>query len=129
MSDNLYGFRSPRPIADSITVIINIICEIPNNKLNMRTNNLDISNASDNVWHLWKGFPKYHAPLTGMFMQVISNSQSSETHDINAGVPQCSLIGPTLFYFYNNEIPQRILRSLGNIYAGGTTVYRSTSNY
>ena len=50
----------------------------------------------------------------------------SDAHKINAGVPQGSLLGPTLFLIFINDLPLDIVSSL-NMYADDTTVYGQTS--
>jgi hypothetical protein len=73
---------------------------------------LDISKAFDKVWHrglllklerlgvrdpLLKWFRSY---LTGRKQRVIIDGQSSNWRQIEAGVPQGSVLGPLLFYIY-----------------------------
>ena len=53
---------------------------------------LDISKAFDRVWH------------AGQF-QVALDGKSSQTHPVNAGTPQGSILGPTLFLLYINDLP------------------------
>lgn len=55
--------------------------------------------------------------------KIVVNSQSSEVHNINTGVPQGSLLGPILFLLYINELAKRILRLLVCIYVDDTNVY------
>lgn len=57
---------------------------------------------------------------------VIVNCQSTVAHKINAGVPQGSLLGPTLFLTCINNLSKNIVKSLLNIYADNTTVYECT---
>ena len=59
-------------------------------------------------------------------MKVVINGQTSEAHKINAGVPQGSLLGPTLFLIFINDLPSEIVSSV-NMYADDTTVYEQTS--
>lgn len=62
-----------------------------------------------------------------MSMKIVVNGQSSNVHEINAGVFQISLLGPALFLHFINYLPRKILRSLINIYTDYATVYRSIS--
>lgn len=55
------------------------------------------------------------------------NGHSTEAQKINVGICQCSLIDPTLFLFYFNNLHRNILRSLVNTYANDTTVCGCTS--
>lgn len=45
-------------------------------------------------------------------MKIVVNGQSSNVREINAGVIQSSLLGPTLFLHFINDLPGKILRSL-----------------
>ena len=54
---------------------------------------------------------------------VLSGSSSKE-HSINAGVPQESVLGPTLFFIFFNDLPDDIFCKLG-IFADDTTLYSS----
>lgn len=55
------------------------------------------------------------------------NSQSFEANDINTGISQRSLLDPTIFLFYINDLPMNILRSLVNTCAGESTTYGYTA--
>lgn len=60
-------------------------------------------------------------------MKVIVKGQSSETHEINASLPQGSLLGHIHFFFYIKDLPKNILRTLVNIYVDDTKVDGCTS--
>ena len=60
-------------------------------------------------------------------MKVVINGQSSEEHSINAGVPQGSILGPTLFLIFINDLPDHITESFVDIFADDTTLYGCTS--
>ena len=53
---------------------------------------------------------------------MVLDEKSSQEYPINAGVPQGSIIGPTLFLLYINDLPDGVV-SDGAIYADDTTVY------
>ncbi len=60
-------------------------------------------------------------------LHVVINGQKSKAHSINAGVPQGSLIGPTLFMLFINDLSNHIIKSLVSVYADDTTLYGRTS--
>ena len=57
-------------------------------------------------------------------LKVVLDGQSSPLFCINAGVPQGSVLGPTLFLVFINDLPDGILSRIG-IYADDTTLYSS----
>lgn len=63
----------------------------------------------------WTVFSFIKSLLSGRTMKVIINGCSSEEHEINAGISQGTLLSPTLFLLYINNLPTNILRSLINI--------------
>ena len=54
--------------------------------------------------------------------RVILDGKSSQEHPVNAGVPQCSILGPTLFLLHINDLPDDSVCNIV-IYADDTTVY------
>ena len=139
MSDVQYGFRSYRSTADVLTVITHRISEAIAKGNHTRLIALDISKAFDKVWHkgLLHKLSSYicgnmHAViksfLSGRSLKVVINGQSSDAHAINAGVPQGSILGPTLFLLFINDLPNHIIQSLVDIYADDSTLYKSTSS-
>ena len=55
-------------------------------------------------------------------LKVVLDGQSSPLYNINAGVPQGSVLGPTLFLVFINDLPDEVLSRIG-IYADDTTLY------
>ena len=53
---------------------------------------------------------------------MVLNGKSSQEHPVNAGVPQGSILGPTLFLLYINDLPDNIICDIA-IYADDTTPY------
>ena len=59
--------------------------------------------------------------LSNRRLHVILDGKSSQEYPINAGVPQGSIHGPTLFLLYINEIPDDVICNIA-IYADDTTI-------
>ena len=56
-----------------------------------------------------------------MRLRVVLNGKSSQEYPVNDGVPQGSIIGPTLFLLYINDLPDVICNIA--IYADDITLY------
>ena len=93
---------------------------------------LDISKAFDRVWHLLHKFKSYgisgqifgliSSVLSNRRLRVVLNGKSSQEYPVNAGVPQGSILGPTLFLLYINDLPDDVICNIA-IYADDTTLY------
>lgn len=133
-SDSQYGFRSNRSTADLLTVITDRIYTALNKSGEARAVALDISKAFDKVWHagLLKKLAAYgikgslleiiRSFLQNRKLKVVLDGQSSTSHSINAGVPQGSVLGPSLFLIFINDLPDDIISKLA-IYADDSTIY------
>ena len=81
---------------------------------------LDISKAFNRVWHAGllhklksygisgQIFGLISSFLSNRRLQVVLNGKSLQEYPVNAGVPQGSILGPTLFMLYVNEFPDVI---------------------
>ena len=78
---------------------------------------LDIAKAFDQIWHeaLLNKLPSYGLPpklcqwissFRNRQIQVVVDGVSSNLYPINAGVPQGSVLSPTLFLLHINELLQ-----------------------
>ena len=54
-------------------------------------------------------------------LRAVLDGKSSQEYPVNAGVPQGSILGPTLFLLCINELPDDVICNIA-IYADGTTV-------
>ena len=53
---------------------------------------------------------------------MVLDRKSSQEYPVNVGVPQGSILGPTLFLLYNNGLPDDVICNIA-LYAGETTLY------
>ena len=60
--------------------------------------------------------------LSNRWLQVVLDGRSSQEYPVNAGVPQGSILGPTLFLLYINDLPDDVICDIA-IYADDTTLY------
>ena len=107
-SDFQYGFRSYRSTADILTVVSDRIARAFNRSEATRAVALDISKAFNRVWHagLLHKLKSYgiSGQIFGLISSFLGNRQlgvvldgkSSQESPVNAGVPQGSILGPTL---------------------------------
>ena len=54
--------------------------------------------------------------------RVVLHGKSSQEYPLNARVPQGSILGPTLFLLYINDLPDDVICDIA-IYADNTTLY------
>ena len=99
-----------------------------------RTVALDISKAFDRVWHAGllhklksygisgQIFGLISSFLRNRWLRVVLDGKSSQEYPVNAGVPQGSILGPTLFLLYINDLPDDVICNIA-IYADDTTLY------
>ena len=53
---------------------------------------------------------------------MVLDGKSSEEYPVNAGVPEGTILGPTLFQLYSNDVPDDVIRDIA-IYADDTSLY------
>ena len=95
---------------------------------------LNISKAFDRVWHagLLQKLKSYGISgqifglissfLSNRRLRVVLDGKSFQEYPVNAGVPQGSILGPTLFLLYINDLPDDVICNIA-IYADDATLY------
>ena len=95
---------------------------------------LDITKAFDRVWHAGlphrlmsygisgQVFGLNSSFLSNRQLRVVLDGKSSQEYQVNAGVPQGSILGSRLFLLYINDCPDDVICDIA-IYADGTTLY------
>ena len=133
-SDFQCGFRSSQSTADLLTVVSDRIARAFNRSGATQAVALHVSKAFHRVWHasllyklksygiLGQIFSLISSFLSNRQLQVVLNGKSSQEYSVNAGVPQGSIHGSTLFLLYINDLPDHVICNIA-IYADDTTLY------
>ena len=128
-----YGFRSSGSTADLLTVAYDRIARAFNRSGATRAVALDISKAFDRVssglLHKLNSdrisgqiFGHISSFLSNGRLGVVLNGISSQEYPVNAEVPQGSILGPTLFLLYINDLPDDGICNIA-IYVDDATLY------
>ena len=131
LSDFQYGFRFSRSTADLLTIVSDRIARA----FNMSgAAAVDISKDFYRVWHAGplhklKSYGNsgqilglISSFLSDRQLQVVLDGKYSQEYPVNAGVPQCSILGPTLFLLYINDLPDDDFCDI-TIYADDATLF------
>ena len=123
-SDFHYGFRSFRSTADLLTDVSDRIAWAFYRSSDSRTVALDIWNAFDRVWDSSLLHKRKSYGISGQIFGHIFSllSKSSQEYLVNTGVPQGSILNPTLFLLQINDLPDDVICNIV-IYADDTTLY------
>ena len=115
-SDFHYGYRSSRSTADLFKVVSDGISRAFNRSGAIRAVAPNISKAFYMVWHAGLLHKLMSSVISGQIfglsssflssrqLQVVLDWKTSQEYLVNAGVSQGSIIGPTVFLLYINDL-------------------------
>ena len=95
---------------------------------------VDISKSFDRVWHSGlrhklksygisgQIFGLISSFLSNRWLWVVLDGKSLQEYPVNAGVPQGSILGPTLFLSYTNDLLDNVICDVA-IFADDTTLH------
>ena len=138
ISDHQYGFRKARSTGDLLSYVTHIWSTSLRDFGESYVVALDISKAFDRVWHksLLSKLPSYGFPpslcslllsfLSNRSIAVVVDGSTSEPHPVNSGVPQGSVLSPTLFLLFINDLLNLTTNPLHS-YADDSTLHSSTN--
>ena len=133
-SDFEYGFGSSQSTSDLLTFLSDRIARTFNRSGATQAVALDISKAFDRVWHAGflhklksygisgQIFSLISSFLSNRRLRVVLDGKSSQEYPVNAGVPQGSILGPTFFLLYINDLPDDVICDI-TLYADDTALY------
>ena len=133
-SDLQYGFRSSRSTANLLTVVSHRIARVFSRSGTTQDVALDISKAFDRVWHACLLHKRKSCGISGQifglissflsnkWLQVVLDGKFVQEYPVNAGVPQGSILGPTLFLLCINDLPDDVMCNIV-VYVDDTTLY------
>ena len=139
LSDQQYGFTKGRSCVTQLLTTINDWINFQKEKQPVDVIYLDLQKAFDKVPHRrllskLQGYGiegnlfKWIEDFLSKRSQFVSiGKESSPSADVTSGVPQGSVLGPTLFIYFINDMPD-VVHSLIKIFADDTKIYRPIVN-
>ena len=133
------GFRPGDSTVNQLLCTYDEICSTLDNGSSIQSVYLDLSKAFDRVWHggllskleavgirggLLYWFRDY---LSRRTQATVVKGEKSDFQEVLAGVPQGSVLGPTLFLVFINDIVENIM-SVVRLFADDTSLSSSLDN-
>ena len=140
--DNQHGFMKSKSCATNLITYSDFITKTFDNKTQTHSIYTDFRRAFDVVPHklllhklnkqfgvegtMLKWFKSY---LSGRMQRVVINGVSSNWYSASSGVPQGSIIGPTLFLTYINDIANCVKYSQFLLFADDTKLFKEIKTF
>ena len=134
ISLNQYGFKPGDSCINQLLSITHEIFQSFDKGFEARSVFQDTSKAFDKVWRKGLIFKLSQNGISGNLLDVLSdflsdrkqrvvlNSQKSTWENVNAGIPQGSILGPLLFLIYINDLSGN-LSSKAKLFADDTSLF------
>ena len=138
LSDHQYGFRKARSTGDLLSYLTDIWSSSLRDFGESFIIALDISKAFDRVWHkaLLAKLPSYgftpslcnliSSFLSNRFISVVVDGATSAPFPVSSGVPQGSVLSPTLFLLFINDLLHSTSSSMHS-FADDSTLHISSN--
>ena len=140
LSPSQFGFRKGISTCDAINNLLNSIYNSMGKNNYMGAVFLDLSKAFDTVPHdillkklehygvRGEGLQLFTSYLTNRKQFVSIDGYSTNSIDINIGVPQGSVLGPLFFLIFINDLPLSLKQLKSILFADDTTLHYSHAN-
>ena len=140
LSKEQFGFVSGRSTVTQLLVTINDWMYELDNDVSIDAAYMDFKKAFDTVPHqrLINKLKGYNINgnilnwissfLTNRYQYVKINNSTSDKRKVSSGVPQGSVLGPTLFIYYINDLPNVVENINIKIFADDTKAYKGIKN-
>ena len=134
LAPNQSDFKPGDSCINQLLSITHEIYSSFDDRFEVRSIFLDISKAFDKVWLEGNIFKLQQNDISDDLLNILSdflrnrkqrvtlNGQSSSWTNVNAGVPQGSILGPLLFLIYINDLPDG-LSSSAKLFADDTSLF------
>ena len=139
ISEHQSGFKSGDSCTNQLLSITHEIYQSFDEGFDVCSIFLDISNAFDKVWHDGLILKLKQNDISDNLLNLLSNllrkrnrrvvlnEETSSWADVNAGVPQGSILGPLLFLIYINDLADG-LSSNAKLFADNTSLFSVVHN-
>ena len=139
ISPNQSGFKSGNSCTNQLISITHEIYQSFDDGFEVRGVFVDITKAFDKVWHHGLIYKLKENRVAGDLLdtltnflkkrkqRVVLNGQYSTWTNVEAGVPQGSILGPLLFLIYINDLPENLV-SNPKLFADDTSLFSVIRN-